>query len=499
LNTKQFYKNSIVLISSSVATGIVNFSFSILLSRRLGGEGLGLYGLIMPIYTLLICVICDGIIASMSKNISIYYNKGEYKNLLKTTKILLKLMLFWASVVSIVFFLSSYFVSFFLLKDPRALYSLKIICPALIFVGLSAVLKGFFYGIDQFKIPAFVDIVEKFIRISLLTLLLIYVPFFSIGITVALAYSVLVFGEVVSFILLFFYYRKISKKLSTPPYESKRKLELLTNVLVVSIPLGAHGIFSSIFSTLIAMILPRMLIISGLSYPLALSLIGQFNGMALGISTFPVILLNAVSTVLIPDISANLAKRNFITIHNRISKMFKITCWIGIANLIVTFTIPEVLGEVFFKKPEIHLFIKIASVLAVITFFIIPTTGILNGLGKQGLVVRDALIGLSIELILILILARITGLNIYGYIIAIAVASIIVCILNIVHIQRIIDIHVSFYKLTLFILLGILIYMIIRFINHLIPEMFFTSRVLLIFMLSFFSVFITCNFADKLN
>jgi stage V sporulation protein B len=482
-----------------MATGIVNFSFSVLLSRQLGGEGLGLYGLIMPIYTLLICLICDGIIASMSKNISVYYNKGEYQNLMRTTKMLLKIMLFWASFISIVFFALSYLVSIYVLKDPRALYSLKIICPALILVGLSAVLKGFFYGIDKFKIPAFIDIVEKFIRISLLTILLVYAPNFSIGKTVAMAYSVLALGEVVSFLLLSFSYRKISKKFSSSTSSSKRKVELLTNVLVVSIPLGAHGIFSSIFSTFSAILLPRMLLISGLTYPLALSLIGKFNGMALGISTFPVIILNAVSTVLIPDISANLAKKNYITIRNRISKMFKIACWIGIANLIVNFTIPDVLGEVFFKKSEIQSFIQIASVLAAITFLIIPTMGILNGLGKQGVVVKNALIGLSIELFLIILLVRIPSLNIYGYIIALFTSTILVGVMNILQIQKIFELQISLYKFTLFILLGISLYMIISFINHLIPEIFFTSRVLLIFILSFSTVFFTCNFVDKLN
>jgi stage V sporulation protein B len=42
----KFYKNSAILTLSNFITGFIGFAFSIVLSKKLGAEGLGLYGLL---------------------------------------------------------------------------------------------------------------------------------------------------------------------------------------------------------------------------------------------------------------------------------------------------------------------------------------------------------------------------------------------------------------------------------------------------------------------
>ena len=64
-----FYRDTFVLTLSNLAMGVLRFMFSIILSRQLGPEGLGLYGLIMPIYDLFCCLVCGGIIAAISREI----------------------------------------------------------------------------------------------------------------------------------------------------------------------------------------------------------------------------------------------------------------------------------------------------------------------------------------------------------------------------------------------------------------------------------------------
>lgn len=497
MEKNNFYKNSFTLIFSNLITGMVGFAFAILLSRQLGSEGLGLYGIIMPIYTLLICLIADGIIPSMSKNITVLYNKKEYENLVKTTKMVLKLMFFWSFIVALIVFLMSSFISIYIIRDYRSLYSIKILCPALIFVALSASLKGFFYGIGKFKVPALIDVLEKIIRVSALILVLLYIPFSDTSKAVASAFGVLAIGEVVSFSMLYTFYKKNISKFMNTKQKRKRKFELLSNVLVVSIPLGANGVFSSMFTTISAVVLPRVLVFSGLSYPMALSLMGKFSGMSLSIAMFPIIILNSISTVLIPDISANLDRKNYETIKWRIAKILKIALWLGMANLIVNLTIPEYLGELFFKKPYISNYIKLASMLSVITFLISPTIGILNGLGKQAKVLKHSLIGSSIELILIFLLVSIPILNIHGYIIALGASALVVCTLNLVQINKFYAIDIPIFKIILFTITGNLIYLCINMINNIIPNIFIFTRVAIIFLLSFLSVFYICNWLDQ--
>ena len=56
---------------------------------------------------------------------------------------------------------------------------------------------------------------------------------------------------------------------------------------------------------------PRRLISTGLSYSQALALIGKFGGMALSIITFPMIIVNSINTLLIPNLSQTLSKKDY--------------------------------------------------------------------------------------------------------------------------------------------------------------------------------------------
>ena len=67
MSKDNFYKNSFLLTLSNLATGVLGFIFSIYLSKILGPEGMGLYGLVMPIYNLFISIMTAGIIAAISK------------------------------------------------------------------------------------------------------------------------------------------------------------------------------------------------------------------------------------------------------------------------------------------------------------------------------------------------------------------------------------------------------------------------------------------------
>jgi stage V sporulation protein B len=77
----RFLKSSLILICSNLITSIFAFIFSIILSRYLGAEGMGLYDLIMPIYDLFICLICGGMVTSISKASAVYFGKDDFSNL----------------------------------------------------------------------------------------------------------------------------------------------------------------------------------------------------------------------------------------------------------------------------------------------------------------------------------------------------------------------------------------------------------------------------------
>ena len=160
-----FFRDSFILTLSNLTTGILGFTFSVILSHKLGAEGMGLYGLIMPIYNLFICLICGGMIAAISKVSAEFISKKDYINLNKTVDITIVFDIVWSLIIVFFVFINADSISKYIIKDIRAINAVKIICPAMIFIAISSILKGYFYGISKIKIPAFIDISEKSLRI----------------------------------------------------------------------------------------------------------------------------------------------------------------------------------------------------------------------------------------------------------------------------------------------------------------------------------------------
>lgn len=67
MKRSKFFANTAILTSSNVITGTLTFIYSILLSKKIGSEGMGLYQLVMPLYNLFLFVTGGGITMSMSK------------------------------------------------------------------------------------------------------------------------------------------------------------------------------------------------------------------------------------------------------------------------------------------------------------------------------------------------------------------------------------------------------------------------------------------------
>ena len=164
----KFYKDSFVLTLSNMVTGIIAFVFSIILSRELGAEGLGLYGLIMPVYGLLLCLTSDGLITAISKISTVYFNQRNLRNLNKTLSTVFVFVILWASSVAVLVLLCSRGIAAHLVRDQRAAVALMVLSPAIVFVPLSAVIKGYFYGLGKYKVTAAIDIVEKLLRVIIL-------------------------------------------------------------------------------------------------------------------------------------------------------------------------------------------------------------------------------------------------------------------------------------------------------------------------------------------
>jgi stage V sporulation protein B len=495
----KFYKDSLVLTASNMVTGLISFVFSIIISRKLGAEGLGLYSLIMPIYVLMLCITSEGLATAISKISAIYSRINDYKNLNKTLSTLFFFVFFWALAVALVSFLLSSDISIHIIKDKRAADAIKIISPAIVFVPLSQIFKGFLYGTGKFNTAAYIDISEKSFRVFVLLGTIALFSLKEVKSIVTAAYLSLAIGEFTSLLLFYIMYKNTGYRKLTSSHRAKSRIQLIFDVLVVSIPLGINGFITSVISTFSTLLLPRRLVVAGFTYSNALALIGRFSGMALTVVYLPYIAVNSMLIVLIPDLSIKINSKDSWAIENRIMQVIKISILVGIATGVVCLSIPDILGQLFFKRSDLEEMIKFAALAGFTNYVASPSFGILNALGKQQILLRNSVLVALEELALIYFLTSIPNLNIYGYGICIMISSITAFYLNITEISKDFEIQFQVSEIITFVVIAILAFLLVNLLLSFISPLHPIIIAVLITSLAFYLVYYMAKFTEILE
>ncbi|HBN29609.1 MAG TPA: hypothetical protein DD421_11350, partial [Clostridiaceae bacterium] len=183
-------------------------SYSIILSKEIGSQGMGLYQLIMPIYSMLLFISGGGITTTLSKISAEKKARGKMKELYETINVIVILEIIWSIFIIIVFSLTARFMANSMLKDIRTYYGILALSPAVIIISISSAYKGAYYGLQRVVEPALIDIAEKIVRISCMYFFVKLSKNLSIEYRVAAAVASLSCGEITSMLLFLFAYNR---------------------------------------------------------------------------------------------------------------------------------------------------------------------------------------------------------------------------------------------------------------------------------------------------
>ncbi|SEG13144.1 stage V sporulation protein B [Caloramator fervidus] len=445
MKTSDFYKKTIILVLSNIITGTLNFIFSIILSRQIGAKGVGIYQLVMPLYNMFLFITGGGITVSISKIASEKKAKGKLNELYKTVKIVSLFELFWSIVITSLVIIFAKSFSNLILKDSTAYYSILAFTPALVIVSISSIYKGVYYGLQKVLEPAFIDIIEKIIRIIVMFPLVKVLKNISLELSCASAMLALSCGELSSLILFWACY-KIYKTKNKSFDKPDSPLQLLYDTLKLSIPLAFNGIFSTIFSMLNSVLIPNRLQAAGFSYEDALSMFGKLSGMALNIVFYPTVILNSISIILIPSISEFLVLKNYSAVKRRIYKSIEIALILALSSFIILNNIPDKISILFYKEPSIAKLIKTLSYGLPLVYVEMISFSILNALGKQKQVMINSLMLSIIDLTIIYFFMSIPKINIYAYCINFIISAIVGLMINFIAINSSLNLNFEIKK-----------------------------------------------------
>lgn len=433
---KTLVGGTIILIITGFIVRVLGFVYRIYLSNLIGAEGMGLFQLIFPIYSVILVTLTAGVSIAVSKMVAEETAKNHFVNLRRITRLALVMVVGSGLIVSVLFYFNVNFVVNSILKDSRTYYSLALLIPCIPIIAAASVLRGYFYGIQNITPTAVSQVVEQIVRIAFV--MIIASRFIGIGLEYACAVATLgmALGEIANLVVLYIAYK--SKKNSIHKNGSNsgliRKRTIIKELVTISLPISFNRFITNLVSAFETILIPKMLVAGGMTYKLSMHEFGRLTGMAMPVLFFPSLVTSSLATLLVPAISEGISVNNYKSVNYRISKSIQLTVALGVIFTALFILYPNEIGNLMYKKEKIGDMLYSLAFTSVFLYLQQVLFGILNGLGKQGISLRNSLIAYAIRIGFVYFAIPVYG--IVGYIWGLVASSIVVCILNLITVVR---------------------------------------------------------------
>ncbi|WP_449537103.1 stage V sporulation protein B [Ferdinandcohnia sp. Marseille-Q9671] len=445
MSKQTFLKGTLILIIAGLITRILGFINRIVVARLIGEEGVGLYMMAIPTFVLTITLTQMGLPVAISKLVAEAEAQGDTRKIKKILVVSLSItgtlsLLFTPMMIFLAPMLSET-----LLTDSRTYYPLLAISPIVPIVAISSVLRGYFQGRQNMKPPAYSQVIEQVVRITL-----VYVftkAFLPYGIEYAAAGAMLsaVVGELMSLLYLFFMF-KMKKRITIRKNffkSAKNGKDTFNDLTRIAVPTLGSRLIGSVSWFFEPIVVAQSLAIAGVVTHMATRQYGELTGFALPLLMLPSFITYSLSTALVPAISEAAAKKQSLLIEYRLKQALRLSLVSGGLAIVILYVFAAPVMELMYGNSNSAIYIKVMAPFFIFYYFQGPLQATLQALDLAKAAMINSFIGNIIKTGAIFILATRPSLGIMGAALAIVIGMMLVTLLHFSTIVKVIS--YSFY------------------------------------------------------
>ena len=462
-----FLKGTLILTIAGFVVKAIGSINWILLSRILGGEGIGIYQMAFPIYLLLLQVSSAGVPIAISILTAERLALNDYTGAKRVFNISFTMLTITGLIASLaMFFGADWLISSGIIQESRAYYSLIALAPAIFFVTWISCFRGYIQGYEMMTPTAMSQIVEQILRVVVMlgaaAILLPYgLPEAAGG--ASLGAGIGAFG---AFLVLLYYYYKLPKAPTTgESFEGEREStkEVLSRLIWLALPISLASIMLPLTANLDLIIVPRRLLVAGFSLNEATELFGYLTGMAVPLINLATIITAALATSIVPSISHAFAKCDHEGIYDRTAGAMRLSFMGTVPFTVMLYVLAAPTVTLIYNAPKAEMATQIVAFAIFFLGIHQVTTGILQGLGKPRIPVVNMAIAIIIKIILNWNLTAIPELGIGGAAWATVADIGFAALLNLIYIKKytgyFLDFSILWKNVVSAGIMGVLIYM----------------------------------------
>ncbi|MNO77925.1 putative cell division protein YtgP [compost metagenome] len=267
-------KGAAVLSVAAIITKLLGTLQKIPL-QNIGGDGVfGIYNTVYPFYTILITLATAGFPTVVSKFVAERHVLGGEAEKREVLRVATAVMALLGIMGSMVMYFGAPFIAR-LIGSSHLIPALRSAAPALLFIPLSASLRGYFQGLQDMMPTAVSQVIEQAVRVTVMIVLLLYLSGINASESLvaggALAGSAA--GGAAGLIVVLLYWHRFNKETERSgkkpaanqgqPAEHSTGFRLLRDMLYYAIPVCLAALAVPLISLVDTFTLPRLLTKSG--------------------------------------------------------------------------------------------------------------------------------------------------------------------------------------------------------------------------------------------
>ncbi len=416
----QLTKNSLIsgtllLTATGVISRFIGFYYKIFLSRTIGAEGLGIYQLIFPVFSLVLSVSAAGLQTSISRFAAGAADSRQAKGYL-AAGLSISILLSLAGMVLIRS--KAEWFCHVMMDDADGAGLLHIMSPAIPLAAVHSCINGYYYGLKKAGVPAFSQLFEQFIRVSGVWLIMQIALNQEQTPTPVHAVWGLFIGEAAA--TLFCMTAMLLAGPSLPPQSAAKHrparrsvLACYKSLLTLAVPLTANRLLGSIFSSLESLMIPLSLRAFGYTNSDALSVYGILTGMVFSTIMFPAVISNSLSVMLLPAISNACALGRNDLIRKAVRRTVESCMILGLICTLGFLLCGNWIGVHLFHNTLAGVYLETLAWICPFIFLGSTLGSILHGLGRATTTLLINLGASSIRILFIYLGIPIIGLKAY--------------------------------------------------------------------------------------
>lgn len=419
--SKTFFKNALYLTITELLLRTAGVFFGAYISGKMGGSGMGLFSLIMSVYSFAVTFASSGINLACVRLTAEASGRGSDREIRAVLKICIIYSLIFGFLGCGALYFGADFLGGVFLGDIRTVPALRLLAFSLPPLAVSNALNGYFISVGRVYKSSVCRIAEEFSKIIPTVLgFSVFLPLGAQYGCMVLAAST-VFSEALSFLIALILCAEDLRRHNDNSGE--KGTSLTSNLCRVALPVAFGSYFRSFLITSEHAALPRGLKKYGSSPDKSLASYGIFHGMAMPLVLYPAAFLGAFSSLLVPETAREIAggnKEKASRISSRALK-FALLFSIGSSCFFLAFASP--LGEAFYKSAECGFYIRIMAPLIPVMYLDGVADSLLKGMDFQFYSMCVNIIDASLSLFLVTLL--VPRMGIAGYILTVFVSEIL--------------------------------------------------------------------------